>query len=280
MVSIITPCYNGGEKIQNLLHSIMQQTYRPIEFIFIDDGSIDSTRDVFFDTLPKLLQNDIDTRYVYQKNKGVGYATDIGLKLFTGDYVTCIDSDDCLTPNSLEVRVKYFEDHSDIGSICCEGHIVSPDNISKSLGLLSDKVSGQKDPFQFENVLGKKPSIFVAGAHMHRTSVFLQAHPDRSIYPSRTGQNYQLLLPVYYITRRAFVDSPLIYYVQYPDSLSKSDVATAQKSYDRNNEVEKIILETLRRIPMDQKERDKYITFVQEKYEQKRLKLRKKLNRK
>ena len=46
LVSVLTPCFNGEKFIDRLLDSILLQDYRKIEFIFVDDGSIDSTGDI------------------------------------------------------------------------------------------------------------------------------------------------------------------------------------------------------------------------------------------
>ena len=54
LVSIITPCYNGGIYLPNFLNSLLKQDYRNVEFIFANDGSIDKTEEIFFEFKPKL----------------------------------------------------------------------------------------------------------------------------------------------------------------------------------------------------------------------------------
>ncbi len=53
LVSIITPCYNGEKTAHRMIESVLAQTYSPIEYIFINDGSTDNTEELFNSYLPK-----------------------------------------------------------------------------------------------------------------------------------------------------------------------------------------------------------------------------------
>ena len=70
LVSVLTPCFNGEKFIDGLLDSILLQDYRKIEFIFVDDGSIDSTGDIITNYKQKFVNKQYRLEYVYQRNKG------------------------------------------------------------------------------------------------------------------------------------------------------------------------------------------------------------------
>ena len=92
---------------------------------------------------------------------------------------------------------------------------------------------------------------------MVRTEAFLDVNPDRDIFEGRRGQNWQMLLPVYYKYKRGFLDEPLYNYIIYKSSMSTGD-DTKEKSIQRVNEHLEIVKNTLDRIDMSQKDRDKY----------------------
>ena len=101
-VSVIIPVYNAEKYLSNSLNSIINQTLKNIEIICINDGS--------FDNSLKILNyfKDIDNRIIIinQKNKGVNFARNEGLKIAKGEFVLFFDSDDFLIKDALE---KLFE---------------------------------------------------------------------------------------------------------------------------------------------------------------------------
>lgn len=106
-VSVIIPCYNVEDYIDECIKSIINQTYKSIEIIAINDGSTDST-------LEKLNKYKNKIKIINQNNKGVGYSRNIGIKKSTGDYILFIDSDDFLnTENDISNMIKEIDD-SDI----------------------------------------------------------------------------------------------------------------------------------------------------------------------
>ncbi len=98
-VSVIIPTYNYGNYLGDAVNSCLQQTYPDVETIVIDDGSTDNTRSVCEAFGDKIT-------YIYQQNSGVSAARNTGLDIISGEYVTFLDSDDILTPESVSMRVN------------------------------------------------------------------------------------------------------------------------------------------------------------------------------
>ena len=94
MVSIITPCYNGGKLLSRYLDSVLKQTYKNIELIIVNDGSSDNTEKIVISYKGQFKKEGMKLVYIYQDNKGLGGAINTGLKHFTGDYLCWADYDD------------------------------------------------------------------------------------------------------------------------------------------------------------------------------------------
>ena len=97
-VSVIIPCYNVENYVEDCLESILNQTLHEIEVICVNDGSIDSTEEV----LLKIAQNDSRVAVYTQKNAGQGAARNQAVKNATGQYLYFMDSDDLLEKEALK----------------------------------------------------------------------------------------------------------------------------------------------------------------------------------
>jgi glycosyltransferase involved in cell wall biosynthesis len=102
LVSIIIPCYNQGQYLQETLQSILDQTYSNWECLIINDGSIDNTDEI----AQKWLQKDSRFSYYYQENRGVSSARNLGLRFLKGEFVQFLDSDDVLAIDKIEIAIN------------------------------------------------------------------------------------------------------------------------------------------------------------------------------
>lgn len=100
LFSIIIACYNGERYLNEAIQSVLDQSYTHFEIIVIDDGSTDGTATIA-QSFPKIT-------YIYQQNKGVCKARNIGLKNARGKYIIFLDQDDFLPPNRLENDLVEF----------------------------------------------------------------------------------------------------------------------------------------------------------------------------
>lgn len=99
LLSIIIPVFNGENKIKRCLDSIQKINSFDVEFIIVDDGSTDKTKDIC--NVYKKIDNRI--RVFSQKNSGVSKARNLGLKYSTGKYIGFLDADDELTEDYVEI---------------------------------------------------------------------------------------------------------------------------------------------------------------------------------
>jgi|SRR5690625_823576 len=104
-VSIIIPVYNTSEYIEHCIKSALNQTYKEIEFIIINDGSTDNSQKI----LEKIVKVDARVKlYKFAERRGVGSARNFGIEKATGTFIYFLDSDDYLEENSISYLVKYI----------------------------------------------------------------------------------------------------------------------------------------------------------------------------
>lgn len=113
MISVIIPTYNRAQTIERSIKSVLNQTYRDIELIIVDDGSTDNT----YDVLKSI--NDERMRYIYQENHGACVARNNGINHAKGEYIAFQDSDDIWHKEKLERQVFAIENNKDVDIVCC-----------------------------------------------------------------------------------------------------------------------------------------------------------------
>lgn len=107
-VSVIVPVYNVEKFICILLESIVNQTYKNIELILVNDGTPDNSINV----AEKFLNNyNLDWKILNQSNKGLPTARNNGIHASTGDWIICPDSDDYLAPQSIQKMLEAAHKH-------------------------------------------------------------------------------------------------------------------------------------------------------------------------
>jgi glycosyltransferase involved in cell wall biosynthesis len=111
LVSIIIPMYNAEKYIRETLYSALDQTYKNIEIIVIDDGSTDKSSQIVSSIKDKRL------KYKHQENSGVSSARNHGLSISKGKFINFLDSDDLLYKNAIVEKLKYFEKDKDFGIV-------------------------------------------------------------------------------------------------------------------------------------------------------------------
>ena len=108
-VSVIIPVYGVEKYIKNTIQSVLNQTYKNIEILIVDDG--------FPDLSIEICQQFTDSRIqiVRQKNRGLAGARNTGIRLAKGEYISFLDGDDIWLPEKLEKNVAHLENSPSVG---------------------------------------------------------------------------------------------------------------------------------------------------------------------
>ena len=114
LISVIVPVYNVEKFLDKCISSIVNQTYKNLEIILIDDGSTDESVQI----CDKWQEKDNRVRLTHKENTGVSDTRNIGLEKTTGEYICFVDSDDYIEPDYIENLYKSLtENNADIASI-------------------------------------------------------------------------------------------------------------------------------------------------------------------
>ena len=106
MVTVFTPTYNRAGLLHRLYDTLILQTYKNFEWVIVDDGSKDNTKDVVSSFVK---EGKINIHYVQQKNGGKHRAINTGVGLAKGELFFILDSDDILPNNALELVVETYQ---------------------------------------------------------------------------------------------------------------------------------------------------------------------------
>lgn len=108
LISIIVPIYNVEKYLRKCIDSILSQTYTNLEIILIDDGSTDGCGKI----CEEYAKKDNRILSIHKENGGLPDARNAGLKVFKGDYVVFIDSDDFIEPQAIELLYKLYKENN------------------------------------------------------------------------------------------------------------------------------------------------------------------------
>jgi len=108
-VSVIIPTYNREDFLAEAIQSVLDQTFRDLKIIVIDDGSTDNTREVV-DSF-----KDPRIKYIYQENQGVCIARNTAVNNSNSEYIAFLDSDDVLLKEAIEKEVHVLDEYPEAG---------------------------------------------------------------------------------------------------------------------------------------------------------------------
>lgn len=112
-VSVIIPCFNQGKYVKDAIESVLNQTYKNIEIICVNDGSSDNSSEI-------LSQIKNITFIDLKENKGVINARNLAIDNCSGDYILPLDADDLIETTYIEKAVEILENKPEIGIVYCK----------------------------------------------------------------------------------------------------------------------------------------------------------------
>ncbi len=114
LISIIVPVYNVERYLSQCIDSIINQTYKKLEIILVNDGSTDNSGEI----CDEYVKKDCRVKVIHKKNGGISSARNVALDICIGKYIVFIDSDDWVEHDYIESLIKY----ADINTIICCGY--------------------------------------------------------------------------------------------------------------------------------------------------------------
>lgn len=110
IVSIVIPVYNERRYLKDCVNTIVNQTYKNLEIILVDDGSTDGTSD----DCDLIALTDKRIKVLHKKNQGLSSARITGLENATGKWIYFVDDDDLISPHAIQILIQQFNSEIDI----------------------------------------------------------------------------------------------------------------------------------------------------------------------
>ena len=126
-ISIIVPCYNQAQYLDECLESVSKQTFQNWECIIVDDGSPDNTEEIALQWAKK----DHRFQYFKKENGGVSLARNFGIDKSSGEWILPLDGDDRIGNQYLELASREFKNNHDI--IYCKASFFGNINVNFNL---------------------------------------------------------------------------------------------------------------------------------------------------
>lgn len=141
-ISVIVPVYNIGQYLESSIKSLINQTYRNIEIILVDDGSVDNSPAI----CDLYAERDNRIKVIHQKNKGVSAARNAGMRVATGDYIGFCDGDDIPDVDMFEFLMNIaVKDNADIS--ICEVRFEFEDGTVRNIATGKSKIWNNNESF-------------------------------------------------------------------------------------------------------------------------------------
>ena len=247
LVSIITYCFNGERFVHKYFEAILAQTYPNIELIFFNNGSTDRTGEIAEAYREKLTSRGIRTKIIhYEENQSTCRLKQEGISLMQGEYFCGCDSDDLMDPDYIQEMAGYLIAHPEKGIVFCQLRMIREDD--GKLLRISKVIPRNGEKEAFLDMLYARNCMFTAISYMMSRAHFIRINPEKKIYISRFGENYQLQLPFLYHDLQGYIEKPLGNYTVRSDSYTGKMVRDPAKQVEAYKGQEESIVATLRQI--------------------------------
>ena len=115
MITVLTPTFNREGVLRSLWDSLQKQTVKDFEWLVVDDGSTDGTKDLITQLQEK---SDFPIWYIYKSNGGKHTALNVGIQTICSELIFIVDSDDCVTDDAVESILKIHKKYRSQNNIC------------------------------------------------------------------------------------------------------------------------------------------------------------------
>ena len=210
LVSVVIPNYNYAHYLSDCINSILQQSYKNIEVIFVDDGSTDES---------VLIAKSFSERVkiIVQDHKGVNAARNLGISHAMGKYIAFCDSDDVWLPDKIEKQLDYLEKYPAVGLIYSGISLVN-----ENLKLIRNQDGKYSGDCSRDFLLHPSQAIVLLGASTALIRKEIVTHIgefDETL--SGPGEDWDFFRRISQNTSIDFIDQYLVLYRQHRNSASR-----------------------------------------------------------
>lgn len=218
LVSVVMSVYNGEKYLRQAIDSILNQTFKDFEFIIIDDGSKDKSREIINS------YHDPRIKLISRENKGLTFSLNEGIKKAKGKYVARMDADDISHLDRLALEVKRMEEDLNLGLIGSNYTVISLEGNP----LATTDVFTHPDDLKVAETLSNQ---YGHGSVMMRKSVLDKV----GLYDKAVGvvEDYDLFTRISHVAKIANIKKSLYFWRSNPKGVSRSNYETQLKLTDK-----------------------------------------------
>jgi glycosyltransferase involved in cell wall biosynthesis len=240
LISIIIPCYNQAQYLDECLGSVLNQTHSDWECIIVNDGSHDNTEEI----AGKWCKKDMRFRYIKKVNGGLSSARNSGLKKANGDYIQFLDSDDIIANNKFELQLKILMENN------CD--IIISDHAYLNRSRIRNHSSFNLD-LSLNGLIYDWDSSFVFPIHAALISkIFLLDHDIIVSEKVRAKEDYMLwVICAFNDAKFYYHDDILAYYREHSSGMTKNSESMIISTYKVFLEIYELLDERQREIYKD-----------------------------
>jgi len=207
-ISVVMPAYNCVSFVETATRSVLSQTYSNFEFIIIDDGSTDGTREV----LQQLAEEDSRIRLICAEHQGLVAALNLGVSLARAELIARMDSDDVCLPNRFALQLEYLLAHPEAVAVGTNAEMIDPDG--DALGIVTPDFEPQE--LARKLIAGKSVKIWHPSVLM-RKEILQNVGGYRAKY--QHAEDFDLWLRMSEVGELHNLRKVLLLYRQHPGSI-------------------------------------------------------------
>lgn len=211
LVSVVVPCYNHEKYVQECIKSIIDQDYKNIELIIIDDGSSDGSVNKIEELIPECEKRFTRFEFRTRPNKGLCETLNEAINWCKGEFYSAIASDDMMLPEKTRRQVNFFKEHPECDAVFGGMYYVNDH------GKIFRKRKGVVGTISFEDILLQKISLG-APTQMLRLDKLKEAGP----YPEgQFIEDWYMWLVMSHAGNIIYsIEQPLVYYRRHESNIS------------------------------------------------------------
>ncbi|CAH2463825.1 MULTISPECIES: glycosyltransferase family 2 protein [Bacillus cereus group] len=217
LVSVIVPLYNAEKYIEETMESILNQTYKNLEIVVVDDGSKDQSSSIV-KNLEKKYPEQI--KYILQENQGVSVARNTGIENASGEYVSFLDSDDVWHPTKIEKQIESM--HKNNMNACYCGYMNFYEETGEKVENTTNFIKGNMTKAFLTHQVFAQTSTWI-----FKRSIVMD-HNIRFTPGCSWGEDLEFLFKLMSVTNVCYVDEYLTYY----RILSGGNLSSNYKDYE------------------------------------------------
>lgn len=212
-ISVIIPIYNVEKYLKKCVNSVINQTYKNLEIILVDDESPDNCPEICEEF--KKLDNRIVV--IHQKNKGLSGARNSGIKIATGEYLVFHDSDDTIDETCIEDLYNCLKKYNTRISVCGKKYEFENGKIVYKYNEIFDKC------YNFEDAMDEMNKFYYfdmsACGKLYHKSLFKELE-----FPvGKLSEDYYVMYKIFKDADKvAYISKPMYNYLQRQNSISKN----------------------------------------------------------